>query len=128
MRMKILIVGKETDAFHHFGKILQGYPHIQVLLAESGRFALGLIMNCVFDLIISFDELSDLTGPEFVTDLIMKNPALHVAVVSDLPSGTFRKSYDGLGVLGQIPLFAESRDLEDLFNQLSRIKKTIAVS
>jgi len=89
--------------------------------AESGSFALSMIAERSFDLVVTNEELGDMTGLEFIKTLIAQNPMVNCAVVSSLLTDHFHEASEGLGVLMQLPVNPGREYAEELVQHLKKI-------
>ncbi len=74
------------------------------------------------DLVVTNEELGDMTGLEFANKLIRVNPMINCAVLSPLPSDEFHEASEGLGVFAQLPLRPVKEDAEKLLKHLKNLK------
>jgi len=89
--------------------------------AESGSFALSMIAERSFDLVVTNEELGDMTGLEFIKTLIAQKPMVNCAVVSSLLPEDFHEVSEGLGVLMQLPANPGREYAEELLGHLKKI-------
>ena len=118
---EILFVGQKEDSYSNLYNILKTFPNITLMHTQTGKSALVLTKWNKIDLVIVCDHLNDMTGLEFVRQLVLVNPIINVYFVSSKPKEKFHKESEGLGILGQIPIQSTKRDIEQVLLHLSGI-------
>ena len=93
----------------------------QAAWAESGRYGLSTIAEKDFYLVVTDENLGDMTGLEFIKALIAQKPMVNCAVVSSLLPGDFHEASEGLGVLMQLPANPGHEYAEELLEHLKKI-------
>jgi CheY-like chemotaxis protein len=88
---------------------------------ESGHYGLSMIAKRDFDLVITDENMADMTGLEFIKALIAQKPMVNCAVVSSLLPGDFHEASEGLGVLMQLPANPGHEYAEELLENLKKI-------
>jgi CheY-like chemotaxis protein len=99
----ILLIGLEDSTSDDFRSGLKRYDGITLRQADTGREALGMILKETIDLVVTDEEIPDMTGLEFARELVSVNPMTNCAVVSSLSPEDFHEVSEGLGVLMQLP-------------------------
>ncbi len=94
---------------------------ITVDQAGSGESALRTMQDAAYDLLITGENLPDMTGRELVEKTVMKNPLINCVAVSSLSPEAFHEAYEGLGVLMQFPPTPDTADVEKLLYHLNKI-------
>jgi len=81
--LHILLVSRNTTSI---SALKAGFEEngVQTAWAESGSHALSMIAERSFDLVVTNEELGDMTGLEFIKTLIAQKPMVNCAVVSSL--------------------------------------------
>lgn len=125
--MKVLLVFSEDGIKKEFVDGIGADDSIETIIIETGTLALDFLSNNKFDLMIAADRLPDMTGVEFIEKLVMVNPMINTAVVSDLPKKEFHEATEGLGVLMSIPSTAGTKEAEDLLAYLYKINMMMSV-
>ena len=74
-----------------------------------------------FDMVVSDESLSDMTGLEFVKKLVMTHPMTHCALVNSLSPETYHEASEGLGLLMQLPAAPDRETSEQLLSHLKTI-------
>jgi len=95
--------------------------NVQTAWAESGSYALSMIAERDFDLVVTDDNLGDMTGLEFIKTLVALKPMVNCAAVSSLLPDEFHEASEGLGVLMQLPVNPGGEYAEDLLEHLKKI-------
>ncbi len=125
--MKILLVFNKGGLGNDYVDGLAKTKNCEVLIIEDGTTALELLSKNNFDLAVAAEKLSDMTGIEFIEQLVTINPMINTAVVSDLSKKDFHEATEGLGVLMSIPLEAGAKDAEGLLEYLYKINMMMSI-
>lgn len=115
-----LIVGPDKSRFSEFDAYLRenGFETVQV---SSGDVALIKVQENGFDLVITDENLDDITGLEFVKKLVSINPMINCAAVSSLSPEDYHENSEGLGLLMQLPVNPGKDDAAALVEHLKNI-------
>lgn len=124
--IKMLLVTSEREPFSEFATVLKKKDDVELTWAASGQEALEAISGNPVDLVIVNENIGDMTGIEFMKNLLPINPMINSAAVSPLPSEEFHEASEGLGVLVQLPVEPGTFEAEDLFKQLKNLKDLTA--
>lgn len=89
--------------------------------AASGGQALETIGKQTFDLVVTDENLGDMTGLEFVERLVAVNPMINSAAVSSLSPKEYHEASEGLGILRQLSPRPGREEGEQLMAQLNQI-------
>lgn len=89
--------------------------------AASGGQALKTIGKQTVDLVITDENLGDMTGLEFVKRLVAVNPMINSAAVSSLSKEAYHAASEGLGIVMQLPPSPDRADGERLMAHLNQI-------
>jgi DNA-binding response OmpR family regulator len=76
-------------------------------------------------LVIVDDNLREISASEFIRRLISQNAFINVAVMSELPEKQFHKTYEGLGVLAQLPPQPSRQDILALLDKCHQVSLPI---
>ena len=120
--LKLLLVSNNIDSFAEFGSPLKEDDKNEVLYAESGETALKIIKDNAIDLVITDEEIGDMSGLDFAKRLISFSPMTNCAAVSSLSEKDFHEASEGLGLMNHLPANPGRSDAEILLNTLRRIK------
>jgi DNA-binding NtrC family response regulator len=93
----------------------------QTVWAESGRYGLSMIAERDFDIVVTDENLGDMTGLTFIKTIVVLKPMVNCAVVSSLLPGDFHEASEGLGILMQLPVNPGHEYAEELFEHLKKI-------
>jgi len=93
----------------------------QIKWAESGSYALSMIAERNFDIVVTDENLGDMTGLELIKTVIAQKPMVNCAVVSSLLSEDFHEASEGLGILMQLPVNPGHEYAEELLEHLKKI-------
>lgn len=121
--LKLLLVSPEKEALSGLASALEKYPDVDLSWAESGNAALNIISDRPVDLLVTDENLGDMTGLELTGRLLAVNPMVNCAAVSSLSSQDFHEASEGLGLLMQLPIQAGEEHAEDLLRHLRQIKE-----
>ncbi len=121
--MRILIAGTKTKSI---SRILTFFDEItgmeiRTSQAESCKDVLSKTELEHFDLVIMDETLPDMSGLACIEKLVMSNPLINTAAVSSLPSEDFHEKSEGMGVLMNIPVTPEKKDMDSLIDHLKKI-------
>lgn len=119
--MKILFVSREGSFSSGFIDRIARAENTEIMIIDTGTLALEFLNENNFDLAVAAETLTDMTGIEFIKKLVLINPMINTAVVSNLSKKAFHEATEGLGVLMSIPVTATAEDAEGLLNYLYKI-------
>ena len=117
----ILIAGMDRSSMSAFKTALEE-SDAQTTYLESGREALLMVSEKVFDLLVTDEKLRDMTGLELIESVITSHPMLNCAAVSSLSPGDFHEASEGLGILMQLPVEPGNREADLLLEHLKKIQ------
>ena len=89
--------------------------------AASGRRALEMLADTTVDLVLTDESLGDMSGLEFVAQLVAINPMTNCAAVSSLSPKAYHEASEGLGILMQLPPEPGAADGQRLMDHLNQI-------
>ena len=118
--LNILLVSQDKTSMSAFKAGLEEND-AQTEWAESGSYALLMIAERHYDLVVTDENLGDMTGFEFIKTVIAQKPMVNCAAVSSLLSEDFHEASEGLGVLMQLPVNPGHEYAEELLEQLKKI-------
>ena len=121
---KLLLVGLDSNGKSKLEKTLKSDGRVTFECARGGRAALVQLKHRPADLVVSAEQLTDMTGLEFAIQLVRKNPMVNCALVSTLPKEDFHEASEGLGILAQLPPAPEESQIMDLLQKLETILGT----
>jgi len=117
----ILLVTTKKDDFSVFAAVLKEHDDIDLSWAESGSKALDMASGRAFDLMVTDEELEDMTGLELTLKLLSVNPMINSASVSSLSTRDFHEASEGLGLIMQLPSPPGRDKAEELIERLRKI-------
>ncbi|NOY68807.1 MAG: response regulator [Deltaproteobacteria bacterium] len=117
----ILLVSSDKDFFTDLASNTEENVDLSISRASSGSNALSMISGNRFELVVSDESLSDMTGLEFMKKLVSTNPMINCAAVSSLSSEDFHAASEGLGILMQLPPCPDKTHAENLLQHLKHI-------
>ncbi|MDL1982709.1 MAG: response regulator [Deltaproteobacteria bacterium] len=117
----VLLVSSDKDFFADLASNMEKNVNLNISRAESGGNALSMISVNNFELVVTDESLSDMTGLNFVEKLVLTNPMINCAAVSSLSSKDFHAASEGLGILMQLPPRPDKIHAENLLEHLNKI-------
>lgn len=120
--LKLLIVSNSKESLSELDDTLKENEEIDILYSESGETALKMIKDNAIDLVITDEEVGDMSGLAFIRKLISVNPMVNCVAVSGLSEKDFHEASEGLGLMDHLPLNPGRADAEKLLSNLRRIK------
>jgi CheY-like chemotaxis protein len=123
--MKLLLVSPDKSPLSGLASALKEHDDVELLTTESGEKALAMVSESAVDLVVTDEELGDMTGLEFARRLISLNPMINCATVSGLEPKRFHEVSEGLGLMDQLPTRPGKEDAERLLRNLRLIKGEI---
>jgi len=118
--VKTLLVSRDKASMAAL-KVAIEKNQVQTTWAQSGSDAIVKIAEGKFDLVVTDEDLGDMTGIEFIEKVVSKKPTANCAVVSSLSPSDFHEASEGLGILMQLPVRPGHRQAEKLLSQLRAI-------
>ncbi|MCB2186434.1 MAG: hypothetical protein KQJ78_08460 [Deltaproteobacteria bacterium] len=118
---KILVVSRTPAALAPFGQALATEAHARISFAPDGRAALAVVAGEHPALVVVDQKLPDLAQEELVQEIMAVDAGIDVALVSPLPPEEFHDTYEGLGLIGQLPPqpgLSQARELAAYWRQL----------
>ena len=117
---RILLVSQDKASM---SALKAGLEENQVRTAwsKSGSDAIVKISEGSFDLVVTDENLRDMTGLEFIANVISIKPMVNFAAVSSLSPDDFHEASEGLGILMQLPARPGQKQAEKLLSKLQTI-------
>ena len=122
----LLLATPYRKSLFELASALEKYDDVELTWTESGKKALDMLSETSVDLVVTDEEIGDMTGLEFANKLLRVNPMINCAVLSPLPSDEFHEASEGLGVFAQLPLRPAKGDTEELLKRLKNLKDLTA--
>jgi len=127
--ISILIVSSDENSLLDFQSALRRYGEMDISRTESGGKALHIASEKAFDLVVTDEFLSDMSGLAFAEKLVSLNPLINCVSVSRLSPKAFHEKSEGLGLLMQLPPNPGGEDAKKLMEQLKNVLNlTVKVS
>ncbi|MBT8361079.1 MAG: response regulator, partial [Deltaproteobacteria bacterium] len=95
--------------------------HIGMTFVESAKQAMHTLETTRVDVAIVSIELADMSGLQFVKQLVAQHPFVNCALVSPLYSHEFHEQTEGLGVFMQLPVNPGREAALEMIEHLDRI-------
>lgn len=116
---------KDKQVFEKMAQVLQQSP-MDMQWTDTGKTVLDIISQAgnkggKIDLVITDETLTDMTGRELVEQVIMTSPMTSCAPVSTLSADEFHETYEGFGVLMQLPPNPDAESGETLVAILKKL-------
>ena len=118
--INILLASRDKASLSAFKEGLEEHQ-VQTLWAQSGRHAIAKLTEGNFDLVVTDENLGDMTGLEFIEKVISKKPMVNCAAVSSLLPADFNAASEGLGIFMQLPVRPDQEQAQKLLRQLKNI-------
>ena len=118
--INILLASRDKASMSAFKAGLEE-NQVQTAWAQSGSNAIVKLTEGNFDLVVTDENLGDMTGLEFIEKVISKRPMVNCAAVSSLLPADFHEASEGLGILMQLPVRPGQEQAEKLLRQLKNI-------
>jgi DNA-binding NtrC family response regulator len=125
MRISMLLFAIVTDRADRFAAlnavISERAGGATVSWHESGASALRSAGDAAPDLMVVDEDTIEISAPAFLRQLMAVNANINTAVASSKALAAFHETYEGLGVLMQLPQEPDRAAAEDLINRLTTI-------
>ena len=118
--IRILLVSQDRASMSAF-KVGLEENQVRTAWAKSGSNAIVKIAEGRFDLVVTDENLGDMTGLEFIEKVISIKPMVNCAAVTSLLPDDFHEASEGLGILMQLPVSPGQEQAEKLLGQLKTI-------
>jgi CheY-like chemotaxis protein len=118
----LLLVSSDKASLSDLASALEEYKDVEMSWVESGLEALKSVSISDFDLVITDEILSDMTGLELAGKLLSINPMIQCASVTSLSQKEYHEKSEGLGLMDPLPDRPGEKDAERLLRDLRQIK------
>jgi len=118
--LNILLVSRDRPSMSALKAGLEEND-VRTAWADSGSYALSIIAERDFDLVVTDENLGDMTGLKFIKTVIGVKPMVNCAAVSALLPEDFHEASEGLGILMQLPANPGHEYAEELLEHLKKI-------
>lgn len=99
----ILLVSKVKAGLSELSSALETNKDVNLLWTKSGTHALDMVSDTPVHLVLTDEELEDMTGLNLARELLRVNPMINCAAVSPLSPDDFHEASEGLGLMAQLP-------------------------
>ena len=124
--IKILLAGRDKASLAALeAGLVEG--DVAIAWTDSGRSGISLIAEQDYDLVIPDENLGDMTGIEFIRQVVSKKPMVNSAAISSLPPEDFHEVSEGLGILMQLPVGPNEADAARLLKHLDKILNAMKI-
>lgn len=120
--LKLLLVHNNQKSLSELITVLNENDDIEILHAGSGNKALEMAKAGAYDLVVTDEDLGDMSGIAFIRKLISVNPMINCVAVSSLSEKDFHEETEGLGLMNHLPANPEKADAEELLQNLRHIR------
>lgn len=118
---KILLVSKDKTNLSELSAALETGFDVDLLWAESGNKALETVANAVVDLVLTDEDVGDMSGLDLAREVIRLNPMVNCAAVSPLSPDDFHQASEGLGLMAQLPPHPGAEQAGTLMQRLKEL-------
>jgi len=121
--MSCLIVSRDKEIFSSVEQALIK-NHMDIEWIDSGKKLLSLLSNPTdkkVELVIIDGNLPDENARDLVEQVIMQAPMTNCVATSALSPEDFHETFEGFGVLMQLPLKPNAQDAQSLVTHLNKI-------
>ena len=120
--LRILLVSSKEDSLSDLASALAELGDVDLVRAGSGEKAIALAGDNDIDLVVTDEELSDMSGLELAGRFLSVNPMINCTAVSHLSPGEFHEASEGLGMMDQLPLHPGREEAERLLRDLRTLR------
>ena len=120
--LKLLLVSNRGESLSEFSAALNEYDDVEIFSAESEETALKIVKENSMDLVVTDEEIGDISGLEFAKILITTHPMVNCVAVSSLPEKEFHEASEGLGLMTRLPVRPGRKEAGELLKNLLHIK------
>lgn len=117
----IIFISKEEDAFASLKSGLKRTDEVEWHQVDTSGKALEMISAEAIDLVVTDENIADMTGLEFAEKLVSVNPMVNCAVASSLSPEAFHRASEGLGILAQLPIRPDDKQATILLERLKEV-------
>ena len=122
--IRIMLAGRDQTSLTALRAGLTN-SDVHIVRAVSGDSGLSMLAVGNFDLVVTDENLGDMTGLEFIRSIVANRPMINCAAVSALTSEEFHEASEGLGILMQLPVEPGQKHADMLLEQLKSILNTM---
>lgn len=116
---RFAIVTDRADRFADLNDVINEMPEKPIVSwYETGAAALSSAANTSQDLVVVDEETAGMSVPIFLRELMAADANINTAVASSKALVDFHETYEGLGVLMQLPAVPDRSSAKKLIQQL----------
>lgn len=119
--MTIVFIAKDFSRFGPLVYRLRRDRRVELIPVVTGAAGLSQLRGKPIDLVIVDEQLEDMSGIEFVRQLVTVNPLANTAIVGALTEEDFHEATEGMGVLMQLPRQPTEQEAETLLGLMAKI-------
>ncbi|MBW1712766.1 MAG: response regulator [Deltaproteobacteria bacterium] len=119
---KLLLVARDREPLSALASALAQDEDVSLSWAESGGQALALAAEEPPHLVVTAEELGDMTGLELVRRLLAVSVTINFAALSSLSARDFHEASEGLGIMAQLPLRPGPEQAQKLLQRLKKMQ------
>jgi CheY-like chemotaxis protein len=124
--IRIMLAGRDQTSLTAF-KAGLAKSDVHIVRAEAGGIGISMVAEGNFDLVVTDENLGDMTGLEFIKAIVSKRPLVNCAAISSLTSEDFHEASEGLGILMQLPVEPGQKHADMLLEKLNSILNTMKI-
>lgn len=114
------IICRDRDSFFEVERVLRENK-IGPIWCETGERALSMLMEEPSDLLIVEEMLPDMAARKFIEEVVITNPMINCVIASSLDKEVFHETYEGLGILMQLPAMPGRKETLEMIAYLKQI-------
>ncbi len=122
----LLLVTPDKNSLYDFASCLEKRSDVGLSWAESGNKALAILSTASIDLVVTDEELGDMSGLELAFRLLSVNPLINCVVLSSLSPEEYHEAGEGLGLMAQLPVQPDENQAEEILERLKGLKRLSA--
>jgi len=116
-----IIITNHKDRFAPFVQGLRGEPDYAVGWKDSLKESPDRTSGTPPALMVIDEEVDGISNLQIARQIVMKNPMINLALVSNLSGKDFHEASEGLGILAQLPPDPGKEDAAKLVKLLGKI-------
>jgi DNA-binding response OmpR family regulator len=116
----VLLVSRQQTTFKDLEAQFSDH-HITTEWVNSAEDAISQLSSKNFDLFIINENLPDMTGRQLIEKALFQNAMMNSVVLSELSHDDFHETYEGLGVLMQLPLKPQKQHCQNILDHMNKI-------
>ena len=118
--ISVLMVSRDKHFFEGLETVFTANK-IETKWSDTGAGALSMLEENKPELLLIDEKLPDMTGRQFIEQVVQINPMIDCVVASGLSHKDFHQTYEGFGVLMQFPVKIGPNQGQILIEYLKKI-------